>query len=185
MPCTTAWRSQNCVHDLLITACLTPPDPDPHPVQQTHRLSSQHAGCRSRVASCCARILRTGGVLRGCLSAHPHDATSTFPRSPTQELSSTMGLLKLNERLGDRSYGEAFDGVFPKTSPQGGCVWAAVTAHRTTDARSTRTCLFRLTCVSPCVETRQGLFGLTARLCCRGPCGGSPPALAHHLPGGV
>lgn len=33
-----------------------------------------------------------------------------------------MGLLKLNERLGDKSYGEAFDGVFPKTSPQGGCV---------------------------------------------------------------
>ncbi|MEW5303967.1 MAG: hypothetical protein WDW36_006610 [Sanguina aurantia] len=56
-----------------------------------------------------------------CIRLTEADTTSSsriFIKYLFQELSSTMGLLKLNERLGDRSYGEAFDGVFPKTSPQ-------------------------------------------------------------------
>ncbi|MEW5319484.1 MAG: hypothetical protein WDW38_010633 [Sanguina aurantia] len=56
-----------------------------------------------------------------CISLTEADTTSSsriFIKYLFQELSSTMGLLKLNERLGDKSYGEAFDGVFPKTSPQ-------------------------------------------------------------------
>lgn len=55
---------------------------------------------------------------------HPYQFTSPFTSNPlplplpfAQELSSTLGLVKLSERLNDPTCQEWYDGIFPKVGP--------------------------------------------------------------------
>lgn len=80
--------------------------------------------------------------------AHPSPSHFSSP----QELSSTLGLVKLSERLNDPTCQEWYDGIFPKVGPQrAGQAWRGgshtrVAGKRVQGGHAHRHC-FRICCM--------------------------------------